>query len=242
MRLAPVLAITVALSMGAAWADDSKGTILVTGFVPFEGPVNPSWEAVKDLNGKVGYTIMAVQLPVDWKKVPKRLEALIKQYRPVSVISFGEGSANFDVETIAHNHVDPNLKDNAGKNFKKPKIEDDGPDTFSSTLPVDALEKTLNDTVKGTGFTAGLSSDAGSYLCEYTFYLDRYFMQKYGLTGPTGFVHVPYAQATETDFSLDQKAAMAVVQTVADQVAGVNPTAAPSTTPGVNGALGAASR
>ncbi|HZU95511.1 MAG TPA: pyroglutamyl-peptidase I [Planctomycetota bacterium] len=235
MRLAPVLALAVALSMGAAWADDSKGTILVTGFVPFEGPVNPSWEAVKDLNGKVvdGYTIMAVQLPVDWKKVPKRLEALIKQYRPVSVISFGEGSANFDVETIAHNHVDPNLKDNAGKNYKKPKIEDDGPDTFSSTLPVDALKQKLTD----MGLTANLSSDAGSYLCEYTFYLDRYFMQKYGLNGPAGFVHVPYAQATETDFSQDQKAALAVVQTVADQVAGVNAAQPPATTPGVAGAM-----
>src|SRR5262249_27996737 len=77
-------ALLVAAVAATARADD-KGKILLTGFEPFEGPKNPSWEAVKGLNGKVvdGYQVVAVELPVEWKRGAERLEEALRDQRPV---------------------------------------------------------------------------------------------------------------------------------------------------------------
>src|SRR5581483_9941945 len=88
--------VLAAMLLGAAAATaraDGKGKILLTGFEPFEGPRNPSWEAVKNLDGKTvdGYQVVALQLPVAWQGAADKLEAAIRDIRPAAVISFGEG-------------------------------------------------------------------------------------------------------------------------------------------------------
>ena len=68
-------------------------TVLLTGFEPFESePVNPSWEAVRALDGeRVGdAVIVARQLPCVFGKAIEALAALVESLRPDVVIAVGQ--------------------------------------------------------------------------------------------------------------------------------------------------------
>lgn len=217
LRTLAAAALVVAAVAATARAE-GKGKILLTGFEPFQGPTNPSWQAVKSLNGKTlnGYEVVAVELAVEWKRAAEQIEAHIRDNRPVAVISFGEGSpGRFDLEEVAHNKVNPNLTDNVGANYTQPKIRVDGPDVLRSSLPLKEIEAAIK-AILPQNLDVRRSEYPGAYLCEYVFYLDCYFMKKYGLDGPAGFIHVPYAGTSRTDFAIDQQVVGVTAQALAD--------------------------
>ncbi|MDU5837721.1 MAG: pyroglutamyl-peptidase I, partial [Pantoea sp.] len=83
-------------------------TVLVTAFEPFGGEtINPSWEAVRALEGKAigGARIVARQLPVVFSDVLGVLYAAMDEVEPDLILSVGQagGRSDITVERIGIN-------------------------------------------------------------------------------------------------------------------------------------------
>ena len=137
--------------------------ILVTGFDPFDGePINPAWEAVKRLDGKV----IDGQHPVHALMIPTvRYEAL-----------------------SAINCDDFRIPDNKGNQPIDEMIVPDGPAAYFSTLPIKRIVMRL----MAAGIPAQVSNSAGTFVCNHVFYGLMDFMKKEGKGRRGGFIHVPY--------------------------------------------------
>jgi pyroglutamyl-peptidase len=175
--------------------DEAKANmpvILLTGFEPFgeKKPPNPSWEAIKTLDGREwkGYRLVAKRLPVVWGAPMTELEGWIKEYRPDAVLSFGQGrEGGFAIESWAFNRRAEDAEDNL-KN--KPAVADvvaGGPSRFDVTIDPLRLAKSL--AVKG--YTVDVSTNAGRYLCEETLYTLEYLKSGRKIDGPVLFCHLP---------------------------------------------------
>lgn len=84
--------------------------ILVTGFNPFGGEaVNPAYEAVKLLPDTIaGAEIIKKEIPTEFDRSVKEIEAAIEAYRPDIVLNVGQagGRACVMVEKIGINLAD----------------------------------------------------------------------------------------------------------------------------------------
>jgi pyroglutamyl-peptidase len=211
-----------AFSISLAASDNNSEYILVTGFEPFGGDVtNGSWEAVQHLNGKHfgKATVVASQLPVVWSQTETKLRALIKLYKPVLVVSFGQaGDEPVRLETTAHN-VREKIADNKGVSPEPGALYARGPAAVKSALPLAEIEGRL----RKAGIPVQSSNDAGSYLCNAAFYT---LMHDPGTDDAKsirrGFVHVPplgakvksaQGKTTVFDKSLLEKTATIIVET-----------------------------
>ncbi|MCO6705194.1 pyroglutamyl-peptidase I, partial [Streptomyces sp. CHB9.2] len=79
---------------------------LLTGFAPFGGEtLNPSWEAVRRLDGeRLGdLTVVAAQLPTEFGAALRVLDELLERHRPTLVVAVGQagGRAELSLERIA---------------------------------------------------------------------------------------------------------------------------------------------
>ncbi len=168
-----------------------KGTLLLTGFEPFgNDDVNPSGEVSKMLHGReIGeYTVVSRILPVEWGKAKQVLEGLIDEFEPAVVLSLGlaGGSPGISVERVAINYT-ADIKDNAGKVPEERSIVSDGADGYFSTIPVEKIV----DSLAGSKIPARLTFSAGTYLCNYVFYVAAHHIKTTGKKGLCGFIHVP---------------------------------------------------
>ncbi len=176
---------------GAAAASAKRPVILLTGFEPFgpQRPPNPSWEAIKDLDGQTwkGYQIVSKQVKVVWGAPLEQIGGWISEYQPVAVFSFGAGRPGiFAVETFARNQRGK-IKDNAGNPPAAPSIVADGPSQLNATADsvrlVDALAK--------KSYPIQISRNAGKYLCEEALYSLEYLKASRKLSASVLFCHVP---------------------------------------------------
>jgi len=126
--------------------------ILLTGFEPFLGrSVNPSWEAVRQLDGEVisGAWVRAVRVPVVYEESVRVIAAEL-QREPVDALIIGGlayGRAAVNVEALAHAVGDvPWSPDNAGRALANERSDGhtDGPDALLATAPVRAIAGALN--------------------------------------------------------------------------------------------------
>ncbi|CAM3079072.1 pyroglutamyl-peptidase I [Sporolactobacillus spathodeae] len=168
--------------------------ILLSGFAPFgKDWVNPSWEAVRRLDGvqlSNHTTLLATQLPVTFNGAARRLIASIRAIEPDIVLAVGQatGRAEITPEREAHNYCDSSCSDNAGHLFTDSVILPQGPDTYLSTLPY----QEMIGAIRQIGIPASLSHSAGGYVCNHVFYhLMNYLekMERRKILG--GFLHVP---------------------------------------------------
>ncbi|OQP36003.1 pyroglutamyl-peptidase I [Pantoea latae] len=168
-------------------------TVLVTAFEPFGGEtINPSWEAVRALEGKTigGARIVARQLPVVFSDVLGVLYAAMDEVEPDLILSVGQagGRSDITVERIGINVDDARIADNAGQQPVDEPIVADGPAGYFSTLPIKAIVAAL----RSAGIPASVSQTAGTFTCNRVMYglLHRLHAQGNGVRG--GFVHIPY--------------------------------------------------
>jgi pyroglutamyl-peptidase len=183
-------ALTAACGGGDAVpaAQKAPPVVLLTAFEPFGGaPDNPSWEAIKDYEGRTiaGHVVRTARLPVVYDEMAKPLDAAIDAAKPAAVISFGQGRDIIHVERTAKNAYHPRKPpDNAGKPPPRERIVAGGADAIETGLPVDAILKSLHE----AKIEAKDSSDAGGYLCNECFYR---LVAREGGPKRRGFVHVP---------------------------------------------------
>jgi pyroglutamyl-peptidase len=163
--------------------------ILLTGFEPFgpQKPPNPSWEGVKQLDGREwrGHKLVARQITVVWGAPLKQLQQLIAEHRPAAIFAFGQGGG-YALETRARN-ARGSIPDNNGAMPPSPTVIADGPTEFRSSLESKAMLAAL----QAKGYDARLSTDAGSYLCEEMLYTLEWLKRAGKVPGAVSFCHVP---------------------------------------------------
>jgi pyroglutamyl-peptidase len=173
--------------------DATPAPILLTGFDPFAGEsINPSWEAVRTLDGEVihGHNVIAHRLPVAFDASRVVLDELIASIDPVLVLCVGQagGRAQLSIERVAINIADARIPDNAGACPIDAPLVDGAPAAYFSNLPIKAMLTEL----RAAGIPAEISQTAGTYVCNAVFYGLMHGLQAHaGVRG--GFVHIPYS-------------------------------------------------
>jgi pyroglutamyl-peptidase len=184
--------LLIVFFIGPAHAAGGELRILISGFAPFGGYAsNPSDKLVKFIvAGKFqpipGVALRAVTLPVTYYECWDALRKEIDEFKPDYILSFGfaPGSKAIRLESSARNY-DLGGPDNARRRHFGPIITGE-PEQYASELPLNAIAKALTE--KGIG--ALISSDAGGYICNHLFFLERRFSAKFpGMRA--GFIHVP---------------------------------------------------
>ncbi|MDB5955551.1 pyroglutamyl-peptidase I [Ramlibacter sp.] len=169
-------------------------SVLVTGFDPFGGsPVNPSWDAVHALHGRViaGHRIVGGEIPTVFGASLHRLQALMEEHQPRLVVCMGQagGRPAISLERVAININDARIPDNVGAQPIDLPIVPDGPAAYFTSLPIKAMLQTLLD----AGLRAEVSQTAGTFVCNQAFYGLMHLLGQprwQGVRG--GLIHVPW--------------------------------------------------
>ncbi|MBV8659065.1 MAG: pyroglutamyl-peptidase I [Burkholderiales bacterium] len=168
-------------------------TVLLTGFEPFaDDTINPSWEAVRQLDGwqEAGFIVVARQLPCVFGTALDALDELVGWLNPQIVIAVGQAGrrADISVERVAINVDDARIPDNAGRQPVDEPIAADGPAAYFSTLPIKAIVHAL----RAAGIPASVSQTAGTFVCNHVFYgAARLAATRYPAMR-AGFIHIPF--------------------------------------------------
>ena len=167
-------------------------TVLLLGFEPFDrGLINPSWEAVRLLDGvqlQEGVTIVARQLPCAFATAGSCLNQLLAEHQPQLVIAtgLGPGRSDISIERVAINLIDARIPDNLGAQPVDTAVTPEGPAAYFSTLPVKAMVRAVRE----AGIAASVSQTAGTFVCNQVFYRLQHAL--FGSGVRSGFIHVPY--------------------------------------------------
>ncbi|XP_034038943.1 pyroglutamyl-peptidase 1-like [Thalassophryne amazonica] len=193
----------------------SKKNVIVTGFEPFgEHEVNSSWVAVQALE-RLGLgeavDLYVCEVPVEYQAVQYLLPTLWKQYQPQLVVHVGVSgiATTVTLEQRAHNNGYKRV-DNCSFCPQSHCCMENGPDSLSSVLDMNAVCRRVNDS--GIGVTVSASEDAGRYLCDYTYYISLYLSQ-----GRAAFVHVPPLGQPYNSLDLG-RALQAIIQEMLNQL------------------------
>ncbi|MED0675395.1 pyroglutamyl-peptidase I [Aneurinibacillus thermoaerophilus] len=167
--------------------------VLITGFEPFGGEtVNPSLEAVKQLDGKKidDYVVVARQLPTVFHESIAELEKYIEELKPEVIICVGQagGRPDITVERVAINVDDARIADNRGKQPVDVPVVMGGPVGYWATLPIKAIVKRLRE----QGIPASISQTAGTFVCNHVFYGLMHILNTSEKKARGGFIHIPY--------------------------------------------------
>jgi pyroglutamyl-peptidase len=165
-------------------------SVLLTGFEPFAGAsLNPSEQIVNALKARQieGVELHTAVLPVVFTESSELLRHLIKLHKPDVVICLGqaEGRREISFERVAINLDDARLADNAGRVVLDQPVVAGGPTAHLTTLPV----KEMVAAVRAEGIAAGLSTTAGTFVCNHIFYAMQNELAETSVV--SGFIHVP---------------------------------------------------
>ncbi|MBY6266207.1 pyroglutamyl-peptidase I [Azospirillum sp. 412522] len=169
-------------------------TVLLTGFEPFGGEtVNPSWEAVRQLDGWEcrGHHVAAKLIPCVFGASLDALGRAVAETDPAALLAVGQAQsrAELSLERVAVNLDDARIPDNAGNRPVDMPVAAGGPAAYFASLPVKAMAAALRD----AGIPAGLSHSAGSFVCNHLFYGACHLRAVRRPAMRVGFLHIPLA-------------------------------------------------
>jgi pyroglutamyl-peptidase len=169
-----------------------RSRLLVTGFEPFGGQtVNPSERMVRLIAASAppGTVISTRVLPVAYRRaftpVSEALES--ERLRGALLLGLGAGRATLDFERFGVNWRGGTLPDNDGLRIAGEKIDPAGPAAYFATLPVDDMVVAC----RAAGAPTGVSSHAGTFLCNQLLYQTLRHCDRNDLKCRVGFVHLP---------------------------------------------------
>jgi pyroglutamyl-peptidase len=177
--------------------NDGRTTVLLTGFGPFPSvPVNATMMLLPQLAVALprlfpGVHFVTDILPTEWAAAPKRSASLRRRAKPDLVVHFGVSSRarGFEIERRARN-VCALAADARGATPNDARLDGDGPELYSSRLPVAEIVHRL----RHRGIPAFQSWNAGTYLCNATLY--DALSATTARSPRVGFVHIPSELAT----------------------------------------------
>lgn len=178
---------------------------LVQGFTPFAAfTSNPSQELVERIGERAaagqapgaGRIVTAV-LPTSYAEVAETVPALVAEHRPDAWVGVGlaPGRPSLSVEAVAVNRVGSPEPDVDGVVVDAAPVRLGGPAAYLSTLPLEAIVAAWRD----AGIPGYVSTSAGTYLCNMSFYLAAHSAAQLGLGCRVGFLHVPLLPEQVTD-------------------------------------------
>ena len=89
-------------------------------------------------------------------------------------------------ERVARNLIDAEIPDREGVQPRNARIADDGADVYETMLPLARMA----EEVRRKGIPAGISHDAGAFVCNYLYYRLLRAAEKGDFRAV--FVHLPY--------------------------------------------------
>jgi pyroglutamyl-peptidase len=166
--------------------------VLLTGFGPFPGaPVNPSAWLAETLPSRLSEgdeKVDARILPTEWEAVAALTEQLRETLQPHVTVHFGlsHRAKGFRIERSAHNRASLRA-DASGALPRSHVILPQGPTRLNTTFPANALAAHLNQ----RSISAAPSRSAGSYLCNFLYYLSLDWAARQNGSASVLFVHIP---------------------------------------------------
>lgn len=161
--------------------------VLVMGFGPF-GQVteNPTDAMVRKL-GSEHSDLECRVLRTSYRYVQTELSSLLAQFEPDAAVLFGYANSadSIRIEVVAKNQNDTSLQDVEGRHAEA-LVLPGAPAEYGTTLPILKVEQVL----ALHGIESTRSSDAGGFVCNYSFYLLMHSAAAHGIT-IAGLVHVP---------------------------------------------------
>ncbi|XP_075720724.1 pyroglutamyl-peptidase 1 isoform X1 [Rhinoderma darwinii] len=189
--------------------------IVVTGFGPFgEHAVNASWVAVQELE-KLGLgdrvDLHVYEVPVEYQTVQRLIPDLYMKHRPQLIVHVGvSGMASaITLEKCGHNKGYQGL-DNRQFCPDKQCCVEGGPECLQSSIDMDVVCERISAAGLDVQFT--VSTDAGRYLCDFTYYTSLYESH-----GKSVFIHVPPLGKPYTAAQLG-RALQTILQVILDMV------------------------
>lgn len=168
---------------------DNKVKVVVTGFGPFSGhDVNASWETAKALNNlnldSHGIDLLTKEIPVSYDTVVKDIPLLWNEHKPDLVVHLGVSSiaTELTLEKLAHRSGYCKLDVKGSTPVAGCCYGED--DCITPEIDIEKICKEINE--KNKGVRACVSTDAGRYLCEFTFYASLCINRSRVV-----FIHVP---------------------------------------------------
>lgn len=170
--------------------------ILVTGFDPFGGePVNPAFEALKYLEGKIlaGHPVVTQEVPTVRFGAIDALKAAVARVNPALIIAVGQAGGRMEItpERVAINVDDFRIPDNGGNQPVDEPVVQGAPTAYFTRLPVKAMVAAM----KEAGIPASVSNTAGTFVCNHIFYGLMHLLAEEGNVRRGGFIHIPYMTA-----------------------------------------------
>ncbi|HSA66232.1 MAG TPA: pyroglutamyl-peptidase I [Methyloceanibacter sp.] len=168
--------------------------VLLTGFGPFPGAAeNSSAWLVEELAGNrqasgLGCDLHAEILPTEWAEVAKRGPGLVQHHRPRLTLHLGlhKRARGFRIERSAHNLID--LREDArGAVLNRRTILDRSDRRLDTEVSATQLARHL----LAHDLPAVASRSAGTYLCNYLYYLSLHWARGQNGACDVCFVHLP---------------------------------------------------
>ena len=163
--------------------------VLVTGFEPFAGArVNPSWEAVRDIQGP---GLRTLRVPVvyrrAWRVIRRELERG-ESADALLICGLARGRDAINVEALAMNRADaPWQTDNAGRRARGAALVAGAPDALFATAPVRRIAQAIN----AAGVPALVSYYGGAYVSNATLYEALLWTRRTRRRMAITYLHVP---------------------------------------------------
>ena len=194
-------------------------TILITGFEAFGGgKINPSWEAVKQLDQLIidGHQLIARQLPCSFTESSEHLTKLLEELQPQIVLNIGQAGGRLDIslERVAINLDDARIADNLGTQPIDQTIIKNAPNAYFTNLPL----KAILQVARSNGIPASISYSAGTFVCNHVFYTLMHWINTVNPAIKGGFIHIPYlpeqAAALGAQPSMTQETVISGLKTI----------------------------
>ena len=195
--------------------------VLVTAFEPFGGDkLNPTQMVLEKLPDEAfGCALKKLLLPVEFVRSRKMTCEAYDALRPDAVVMLGLAGTRDAVtpETTGRNLMKARIPDNAGYEPQDEPVVPDGPETLSSTFPVEKIV----EAVRAKGIPARASDSAGLYVCNSLLYS---MLHHNGGAVPTGFIHVPavpelgHPDMPSMEFDMIYKGICAALEAVAEEL------------------------
>lgn len=198
--------------------------LLLTGFEPLSGERrNPSWEVARRFDGQSigGLTVVAIRLPVAYRRAVNRLLASICRLRPAAVLGLGQagGRPALSLERVAINLVAESARDARRSHRAQRPVVRGGPDAYFSRLPLGATLRNLNR----RRIPAAFSLSAGDFVCNAVMYAGLHELRRRPGV-PAGFIHLPYEPrqavrhraAPSMSLDLMERAVAIAIKTIAE--------------------------
>jgi pyroglutamyl-peptidase len=169
----------------------ARPRVLITGFGPFPGAAENSsaWLAAALAAGAPSdCTLHTEVLPTEWNEVATLGPRLLQQHRPRLILHLGlsKNAKGFRIERSAHNVID--FREDARGAFPDMRsVLESGDARLDTAISTAKLARHL----RAQDLPASASRSAGTYLCNYLYYLSLHWARAQQAPCDVTFVHLP---------------------------------------------------